>query len=509
VQVERADAVVIGSGPNGLSAAIRLAAAGRDVIVLEAADAPGGAVRTAELTLPGFRHDMFSSVYPAGAASPVFARMPLGDHGLEWVQPEVAMAHPLDDGRAAALYADIDRTVAQFDEFQPGDGASWKAFTQPYLDHIGAVRRTVLGGFPPVSGGLRLLAGLGIQGALDFAQLLLMPAEVLADNLFQGEHARAWLYGSVLHGDVPPTEAGSGITGFYLNVLGHAVGWPSPRGGADGLSGALASYLASLGGQVRTGARVERVITASGRVAGVEIAGGDRVRADVVVADVTPRGMLGLAGHLLPEEYRRRMARFRYGPQTVKVDWALDGVVPWTAPEARRAGTVHVGGGAQDVTRVTGEVRAGRVPDRPFMLFGQQTIADPTRAPAGKHTAWAYTRVPGGFDGSTETPVHVGRMEAQIERYAPGFGDLILGRHVMGPAALQERDENLIGGDVGGGTYALDQLVFRPVPSLAPYRTPIRGLYIGSASAFPGGAVHGAPGWAAAGFALAESRLPW
>lgn len=507
--VERADAVVVGAGPNGLAAAIRLARAGRDVLVLEAADGPGGAVRTAELTLPGFRHDVFSSVYPAGAASPVFEQMPLADHGLEWVQPAVAMAHPLDDGRAGALHMDIERTAAGLEEIAPGDGRRWQAFVQPYLDHVGALRRTVLGGFPPIPGGLRLLAGLGLGGVLDFAQLLLMPATALVRNLFESDHARAWLHGSVLHGDVPPYEAGSAITGFYLNVLGHAVGWPSPRGGAQGLTDALVGFLSSLGGRLRVCSRVERVVTVSGRLAGVEIAGGDRVRTDVVVADVTPRGLLGLAGDVLPGDYRRRMARFRYGPETIKIDWALDDPVPWTAPQARQAGTVHVGGGADDLLHAVGAVHSGRVPEKPFLLFGQQTLADPSRAPAGKHTAWAYTRVPPGVDWSVETDAHVERMEAQVERFAPGFSERVLARHVLRPSAMQDRDENLIGGDVGGGSYALDQLVFRPVPSLTPYRTPIRGLYIGSASAFPGGAVHGAPGWAAAGTALLESRLRW
>lgn len=506
---ERADAVVVGSGPNGLAAAIRLARAGRDVLVLEARPHPGGAVKTQELTKPGFRHDVFSSVYPAAAASPVFAKMPLTDHGLGWVHPEVAMAHPLDDGRAAALYRDVDRTVEQFEDFHPGDGRRWKEFTQPYLDHIDAVRRTMLGGFPPVAGGLRLLAGFGLQRTLDFAHLLLTPAAVLAERLFTDAHTRAWLYGSVLHGDVPPTDAGSGIAGFYLNLLGHAAGWPSPRGGADGLTNALVRYFESLGGRIRTDARVERVIAVGRRTAGVQIATGDRVRANTVVADVTPHGLLGMAGHALPEDYRRRMAAFRYGPKTVKVDWALDAPVPWTAVEARRAGTVHVGGDADDVTRVTGDVKRGIVPEQPFMLFGQQTIADPTRAPEGKHTAWAYTRVPDGVDWSTETDAHVERMEAQIERFAPGFADTVIARHVISPASFEKRDANLVGGDVGGGTYALDQLVFRPVASLAPYATPLRGLFIGSASAFPGGAVHGAPGWAAAGYALAADRLRW
>lgn len=515
--IERADAVVIGSGPNGLAAAIRLAAAGREVVVLEAADTPGGAVQTAELTLPGFRHDIFSSVYPAGAASPVFERMPLADYGLEWVHPDVAMAHPLDDGRAAALYADVDRTVAQFEDLQPGDGLKWKDFTAPYLHHIDGVRRTMLGGFPPIGGAVRLLAGMGLQGVLDFAQLLLTPASVLADNLFAGKHTQAWLYGSVLHGDVPPTDPGSGIVGFYLNLLGHAVGWPSPRGGADGLTNALVRYLEGLGGQVRTGARVDRVITvgprrAAGRgsrVAGVETEHGDRLRTNIVVADVTPKGLLELAADALPDEYRGRMSRFRYGPNIVKVDWALDAPTPWTAPEARRAGTVHVGGGVTDIVRATDDVRRGRMPERPFMLFGQQTLADHTRAPAGKHTAWAYTRVPGEVDWSTETSALVERMEAQVERFAPGFADHTLARHVLSPGDLQDRNANLIGGDTGAGTYALDQLVFRPVPSLAPYQTPVRGLLIGSASAFPGGAVHGAAGWAAAGYAMVASRLPW
>ena len=506
---ERVDAVVVGSGPNGLAAAIRLAAAGRQVLVLEAEDVPGGAVRTAELTLPGFRHDVFSSVYPAGAASPVFGRLPLLDHGLEWVQPDVAMAHPLEDGRAGALFRDIDETVDQFERLHAGDGRRWHDLVRPYLDHIDPVRHTMLGGFPPIRGALGMVAGIGVQGMLDFAQLLLMPASALADNLFGSEHAQAWLYGSALHGDVPPGEAGSGITGFYLNMLGHAVGWPSPKGGADGLTNALLGHLAALGGQVRTGARVARVITAGRRVAGVETITGDRVRADVVVADVTPRGLVELAGHVLPDDYRRRMTRFRYGSNILKIDWALDGPIPWTAPEARRAGTVHVGGSAGQITRNLHEISQGRHPERPFLLMGQQTVADPSRAPEDKHTGWAYTRVPTGVDWSRERNAQVERIEAQVDRFAPGFRQLILGRHVLTPGDMERRDVNLVGGDVGGGSYALDQLVFRPVPGLVPYQTPVRGLWIGSASAFPGGAVHGVPGWAAAGYALAASRLSW
>jgi phytoene dehydrogenase-like protein len=506
---DRVDAVVIGAGPNGLAAAIRLARGGRDVLVLEAADRPGGAVTSEELTLPGFVHDTYSSVHPAGAASPVFARMPLADHGLDWVHPEVAMAHPMPDGRAGVLHRDLDRTAASLDELHPGDGTAWADWARPYLDDFEALRHTMLGGFPPVRGALELAAAFKVRGTLEFTRLLLTSAEQLADDLFEGPHARAWLYGSVLHGDTGVQEPGSAIAGAYLQLLGHAAGWPSPRGGADRLTAALVSYLGSLGGTVRTGARVERIVATGGRVAGVIAADGSRVRADVVIADTSPHQLLALAGEAMPDEYARRLARFRYGPGTVKVDWALDGPPPWTAEAARGAGTVHVGGEGEVVAQQAADIRADRAPDRPFLLFGQQSVADPTRAPAGKHTAWAYTRVPRSVAGPDAVRAHVERMTDQVERFAPGFRDLILGRHVQGPAALEAGNRNLVRGDVGGGTYRLDQVVLRPIPSLVPYATPITGLWLGSASAFPGGAVHGVPGWTAASYALARSRLPW
>ncbi|MPZ88476.1 MAG: FAD-dependent oxidoreductase [Nitriliruptorales bacterium] len=506
-RIERYDALVVGAGPNGLSAAITLARWGRSVLVLEAAERPGGAVITEELTLPGFRHDVFSSVYPAAVASPVLARMPLERHGLRWVHPPVAMAHPMPDGRAAALYLGLERTVESLERLAPGDGRAWEAFMSPYVRHFEALRRMMLGGFPPVGGGVRLLATLGLDGVLEFARMLLMSADALAGELFRGEHATAWLYGSTLHGDVPPQESGSAITGMYMNVMGHAVGWPSPAGGADGLSGALVGYLHALGGKLRTSSRVDRIVTVGNRVAGAVLAGGDRVRANIVVCDVGPRDLLRLAGDALPERYRARMARFRYGPPTFKLDWALSGPVPWEAAEAREAGTVHVGGPAREISDSLAQVRAGEVPERPFLLFGQQSLADPTRAPARKHTAWAYTHPPPGLDWSGEKDKQIERVEAQVERFAPGFRDRILARNVLTPGDMQSRNPNLIAGDVGGGSYTLDQVVFRPLPGLAPYRTPLRGLYIGSASAFPGGAVHGVPGHAAARLALAESLL--
>lgn len=503
------DAVVIGAGPNGLSAAIRLARTGLDVVVCEGADAPGGAVKSEGLTLDGFVSDTFSAVYPAAAASPVFRRLPLEAHGLAWVHPPVAMAHPMPDGRAGALYRDLDRTVDNLNDLCSGDGDAWRRWVTPYLENLPALRRTLLGGFPPMRGALPLAVGLGLTGTLEFARLLLLPAAQLASELFEGPHARAWLYGSVLHGDVPPEESGSAIAGGYLQILGHAAGWPSPRGGAGRLTDALASYLRSIGGEVRTATPVARIVSDGRRVAGVVTAGGDRLRAGIVVTTTTPHALLRLTGDRMPRRYADRLSRYRYGPRTVKIDWALSEPTPWTAAEARVAGTVHVGGETAAVTAQTSAVRDGRIPERPFMLFGQQSLADPSRAPAGHHTAWAYARVPAQVTGPDEVIAHAERMTDQVERFAPGFRDVVLARHVQGPSDLQERDPNLVGGDVGAGSYALDQTIFRPLPSLVPYATPIRGLWLGGASTFPGGAVHGVPGWAAASYAVAARRIGW
>jgi phytoene dehydrogenase-like protein len=498
-------AVVIGAGPNGLTAAIRLAEAGQPVIVLEAADRPGGAVRTEELTLPGFHHDTFSSVYPAAAASPVFARMPLERYGLRWTHPEACYAHPLPSGRAVALYRDLDRTGESLDAIQAGDGERWRAFVAPMLDGFEAIRATMLAGFPPIGGALRLLGALGPLGTARFTALLPGSAEGLGRRLFRGPGSRAWLYGSAGHGDVPPTDAGSAVAVTYLNLMGHAVGWPSPTGGAERLIDALVGYLRELGGEVRTGALVESIEAANGRVGAVRIAGGERVGTDLVVADVMPHALADLAGEALSSWYRTLLRRYRYGPSTVKVDWALDGPIPWEAPEPRTAGTVHVAGGDKELIETIADSQE-RLPDRPYLLLGQQSVADPSRAPEGKHTAWAYTHGPStGIDWRTELTPTVERVEAQVERFAPGFRDRILARHVMGPGDLEQRDRNLVGGDVGGGSYRLRQVVFRPVPGLSPYRTPLRGLYLGSAAAFPGGAVHGVPGDSAALAALADT----
>ena len=469
------------------------------MIVLEAAPQLGGAVRTEPLTLPGFAHDTFSSVYPAAAASPVFARLPLTAHGLEWVHPHACMAHPLPDGRAVVLYQDLDAAARSLNAIHRGDGDSWRAFAGRYLDAFAAVRDTMLSAFPPLGGALRLTTSAGPRAMADFTV-------GLGRRLFVGDGSRAWLYGAAMHGDTPPDRAGSGIAAFYLNLLGHAVGWPSPRGGAQHLTDALVSYLHSLGAETQTGANVERITAGGGRVRGVAISGGQEFRAQVVIADVMAHALIAMTGDALSAWYRAALRRYVYGPATLKVDWALDGPIPWSNPEVRTAGTVHVAGAEQELLSAIAASGHG-LPARPFLLLGQQSIADPTRAPVGKHTAWAYTHGPADADWSGLAAGHVEAVEAQIERFAPGFRDLILARHVLTPADLQARNANLVHGDVGGGSYMLRQAVFRPFPSRSPYRTPLRGLYLGSAATFPGGAVHGVPGNAAARAALRQTSI--
>jgi phytoene dehydrogenase-like protein len=397
----------------------------------------------------------------------------------------------------------MGRTVASLEASRAGDGDAWAAFAVPLLDSWDALRATMLAGFPPVGGSLKLLTSMGPLGTLGFARLLTESSVGLARRLFEGGDARAWLHGAAMHGDTPPERAGSAIAAVYLNLMGHAVGWPSPRGGAGFLAGALVGYLESLGGEVRTGARAESVTSAGGRVTGVTIAGDESVTTDLVIADVMPDALARLGGDALSRWYRELIKRYVYGPATLKLDWALDGPIPWSDPGVRGAGTVHVGGGEEELLdTITASGRG--LPERPFLLLGQQTVADPTRAPEGKHTAWAYTHGPHDLAvwDEASTARHVERVEAQVERYAPGFRDRVLARHVLSPSDLQARNANLVAGDVGGGSYVLRQVVFRPVPTLSPYRTPLKGLFLGSAAAFPGGAVHGVPGDAAARAAL-------
>jgi phytoene dehydrogenase-like protein len=497
--------LVIGAGPNGLAAAIRLAEAGVETTVLEARPLPGGAVRTEELTLPGFHHDTFSSVYPAGAASPVFSRLPLADHGLEWVHPEVCMAHPLDDGSAVGLYRQLELTVDSLDAQHPGDGRAWARFVGPYLRNFDGVRATMLAGFPPIGGPLKLLMQAGPRAAGQFGLLAALPARTLARRMFTASGSRAWLLGAAAHGDTPVTTGGSAVAAFYLNLLGHAVGWPSPRGGAQALTDALVAHLRALGGELICDAPVERIESNAGRATGVVLTDGSSHQADVVLADVMPQALLAMAGEALHGWYRSGLVRFRPGPATLKLDWALDGPIPWAAPAARGAGTVHIGGDESSTIESLTQAHTG-LAQRPFLLLGQQSVADPSRAPAGKHTAWAYTHAPAVLSAELSSERYLDAVEQQVERFAPGFRRQILARHVLGPAELQARNANLVSGDVGGGSYSGLQSVFRPLPALSPYRTPLEGLFLASAAAFPGGAVHGVPGDAAARAALRSLR---
>jgi phytoene dehydrogenase-like protein len=498
------DAVVIGSGPNGLAAANALCERGWSVLVLEGQAVAGGALRTEELTLPGFRHDTFSAVHPAAAASPVFQRWGLQRFGLSWVHPEVAMAHPLPDGGCVSLHRDVDRTVESLNRIRGGDGDRWAAFMRPALDNFEAVRATVLGGFPPLRGAVRMLRGLGVQETLEFLRVTLSPASTIAEDLFRADASRTWLFGLAMHSDLSPRKAGTAIMAFHLAMLGHAVGWPSPRGGAGALADALVARLRSLGGELRLGAAAEGLAIERGRVSGVRVRG-DLVGTKAVLCATSPTQLMKLGGAALTDRYRARLGRFRQGPGILKIDWALDEPIPWLADDARGAGTVHVGADTREMVGSCAAMEEGRLPQAPFLILGQQSLADPSRAPAGKQTAWGYTRLPPGVDDSTLSS-YADKMESQIERFAPGFRDRVLARHLLTPSGMEAANPNLRGGDIGGGSYALDQMLLRPIPSLSPYRTPVRGLYLASASAFPGGSVHGVCGWAAARCALRDAR---
>ncbi|MGH8901065.1 MAG: phytoene desaturase family protein [Egibacteraceae bacterium] len=466
------DAVVVGSGPNGLAAAITLAAAGRSVLVAEAAETVGGGVRSAELTLPGFVHDVCSAIHPLGLASPVFAGMPLADHGLEWVQPPIALAHPLDDSSAALLHQDLGVTGASLGT----DADAWQRLFAPLVREWDGIAQAALG--PPRIPRHPLAAAR-------FGLSAIQPAALLAQTRFRGPAARGLFAGMAAHAFLPlhkPVTAGFGLV---LGILGHRVGWPLPRGGSQVIADALAAHLRELGGEIRTGWRVRSL--------------DELPSSRTVLLDVTPKQLLRIAGDRLPPGYRRRLERYRYGPGVFKVDWALDGPVPWSAPGCAQAGTVHVGGTFQEITAAEDTVAHGHHPERPFVLVAQQSLFDDSRAPDGKHTLWAYCHVPNGSTVDMTEPI-----EAQIERFAPGFRDLILARSVRAPAAMEAHNANYIGGDINGGAQDLGQLFTRPVARLSPYTTPLPGLYLCSASTPPGGGVHGLCGFYAAQAALSR-----
>ena len=468
------DAVVVGSGPNGLVAAVRMAQAGRRVLLVEAADRIGGGLRTEELTLPGFRHDVCATVVPLALASPAFRALgpggpPPGD-GVAFAHPPVPAAHPLDD-RSALVHRDVEATSAGFGR----DARAWRA----------TVGATAAAGLPLVD---TLLAPLSLPkaplAAARFGLLGALPA-TRTGAVFRDPGARAAFAGMAAHSVLDlhsPVTAGYGL---LLAALAHLVGWPVVRGGSQALADALAGRLRALGGEIAT------------RVLVRDLA--DLPATPATVLNLTPRQVLAVAGERLPQRYRRALARYRYGPGVFKLDYALDGPVPWRDPAVAAAGTVHVGGTAEEIVAAERAVARGRHPERPFVLAVQACVADPSRAPAGKHTLWAYCHVPNG-----STVDMTGAVEAQLERFAPGFRDRVLARHAMGPAAVEAHDANCVGGDIGGGSADLRQFVARPVLSPAPWRTPVDGLYLCSSSTPPGGGVHGMGGWHAAGLALRD-----
>ena len=464
------DAIVIGSGPNGLSAAIVLAQAGRRVTVFEAEEAIGGGVRSGALTLPGFSHDLCSAVYPMAAASPFFRTLPLAAHGLDWIEPEAMLAHPFDDGTAVVVHRSIDRTAA-------GLGADERAYRSVIGSVVEAWPRleaAVLG--PPAwpRHALTLAA---------FGRMALQPAASLARRHFAGDRTRALFAGIAAHGMLPLDRTPSAAFGLVLGAMAHSFGWVLPRGGAQAVSEALASYLRALGGRIVTSARIASL----DEIASVR----------PVLCDLTPRPFLRVAGHRLPARYRRRLERYRYGMGVFKVDWALDRPIPWRAPECARAGTVHLGGTWEEIARSEHDAWSGRAADRPFVLLVQPTLFDPSRAPDGKHVAWGYCHVPHG--STTDMLPHI---EQQIERFAPGFRDRILARAVAGPADLERRNANLVGGDIGAGVNDLRQFVSRAI--WWRYATPLPGVYLCSASTPPGVSVHGMCGYFAAQRALKD-----
>jgi phytoene dehydrogenase-like protein len=521
-RVSDVDAVVIGAGPNGLVAANLLADAGWRVLVLEAQPEPGGAVRSAELTHPGFVHDVFSAFYPLGVASPVMRALDLEANGVRWLRAPLALAHPQTDGHCAVLSTDVDETAKSLESFAPGDGGAWRSMYADFERVSSPLLESMMTPIPPVRGATRLALTLGPSGLLDFTRQSLLSVRRLAEENFAGDGAALLLTGNALHSDVGPDTAPSGFLGWMLTCLGQQYGFPVPEGGSGQLTAALVHRLEARGGIVRCSSRVTRVEVRDRRAVAVSLESGESIAAPRgVLADVgAPALYRNLVGEEhLPARLVSDLSRFRYDFATFKVDWALSGAIPWRAEPAMRAGTVHVCADMDAATAYTADLAQDKIPEHPFVLTGQMNKADPSRSPAGTETVWGYTHVPleprgdaaGALEGTwseSESETFADRLEAEIEVHAPGFRSLITGRHLLPPPALEARDENLVGGALGGGTMAFSQqLVFRPTPGLGRSETPVRGLFLASASAHPGGGVHGACGANAARAALAAHRI--
>jgi phytoene dehydrogenase-like protein len=468
------DAVVVGSGPNGLAAAITLAESGRSVLIREAAATPGGAARTGELTLPGYLHDLGSAVHPMAAASPFFTRLPLAAHGLRWIEPPAAMAHPFDDAPPALLMRSIDDTVASLGR------SLYHSLMAPIAERWHWLIRDALAPLHWPHHPLTL-AQFGLPA--------LLPSTALAKLLFSDQRGRAWFLAISAHAAVPLTSSPSSAFGMMLALAAHAVSWPIPAGGAQSITNALLAHFRSLGGCLETDSPVETLA--------------DVPQTSLTFLDVTPRQFLAIAGNRLPASYRRSLLRYRYGPGAFKIDWALSSPIPWSSPECAWAGTVHLCGSEVEVLSSERSPWDGHIPEHPFVLLSQPSLFDPTRAPAGHHTAWAYCHIPNGC--STDM---TSRIEQQIERFAPGFRDCIEARFISPPAVLEAQNPNLVGGDIAGGADILSQLFTRPTARLNPYSTPIPRVYLCSSSTPPGGGVHGMCGYWAAHNAIAFHDRP-
>ena len=464
------DAVVVGAGPNGLAAAIAIAQTGRKVVVFEAGDTVGGGCRSAELTMPGFVHDICSAVHPFAVASPFFRSLPLADHGLEWVESPVVLAHPLDGDSAACVYRSVERTAAGLSD----DAGAYEELFGGLLQAWPKIEDSVLGPLRwprhPVA-----LARFGFRA--------LQPVDRLARHAFAGEPARALLAGIAAHSMLPLDMRPTAGVALALNLMAHVVGWPMPRGGAQSLSNALAAHLRSLGGEIVTQSRIASL--------------DELPKAKAVLCDLSPRPLLRMAGHRFPPRFRRALERYRYGMGVFKVDWALEGPIPWRHPECALAGTVHLGGSFEEIAASERDAWKGVHAERPYVLLSQPTLFDPSRAPSGRHVAWTYCHVP-----HNSVADMLPRVEAQIERFAPGFRKQVIARSVMQPADVERHNANFVGGDIAGGVTDLRQLFARP--TWRTYSTPAPGVYICSASTPPGVGVHGMCGYFAARRALEE-----
>lgn len=460
------DAVIVGAGPNGLAAAIALARMRRSTLTLEAADAPGGGARTTELTLPGFRHDVCSAAHPLTIGSPFLKTLPLAKYGLEWIHAPYPLAHPLDDGSAVLVRRSVNATADGLGI----DAAAYRRLMMPLAADWDNIAEGALGPLRLPRNPLSM-ARFGLRA--------LRSARGLAESAFRGERARALFAGTAAHAILPLEQTGSAAAGLLLQTAAHAVGWPMPKGGAQSITDAMAAYLKTLGGEIITGVSVKSAA--------------DLPPARAALLDVSPRALAAIMGERLPSDYRRKLTRFRHGPGVFKLDWALDAPIPWTARECANAGTLHLGGGLDEIADAEAAVWRGEPPDKPFVLLTQPSRFDLSRAPRDKHTAWAYCHVPARSDADMTD-----RIERQVERFAPGFRERIIARSAMPPRALQAYNPNYVGGDIGGGANDLRQLLARPASPLNPYSTPAKGVYICSASTPPGAGVHGMCGYHAA-----------